>query len=608
MPDTHQSPKIGLTRKLGRLFSARNLGAVLFSAACVLTLVALFFTGENWRGKRAWQNCRRELESKGESLEWAARMGPPVPDEQNVFKAPHISEWFVKDRSSNSYSNAFADIASAVTTCAQGHEDEPFVVGTISEGQNADLTDKADIILHYSGAPKAGFSAEDIATLVGALRNTFGRFPFDGPSLKGAQGHFVFVAGPTNFNRPLSVAILTDSSIRREELQSLFESTDRSNSSLTSPGVRVELFGSNAFKVSFAQREAILATRYLACADELTPALADLRKALERPLAQIDIKNTPPWGIPIPNFVAVRTAAQTIAQRAQCYLLMNQPERALQELTLLHGIHRLLDAPPVTLVAAMIDVAVTGLYTSIVAEGLHLHAWREPQLISLQQQLQDVRLLTYLRGAIDTERAASCQIFGNSPASEFDSIFDFARKTNLWERLREPSYVLARSMPRGWIYQNMKSIALQDQWFMEACPSNGVINPSQVDQLGDKSIRSLEKLSPYNVLARIAMPNYLKAFRTTARNQAIIAEAYLACGLERFHLAHNDYPADLETLMPNLAFSVPVDPIKGEKLRYRRLTTGDYLLYSVGWDGIDDGGVLAKSPNEGDWVWDRNNP
>ena len=606
MPETPQSSGSGSARKLAWLFSARAIGVILFSAACLLTLIALFYTEENWRGKRAWQSCRHELESKGETLDWATRISRRVPDEQNIFKAPHLSEWFVKNRPGNNYSNAFATLASAVTTCAQGRRGEPFVVGTISQPLNTAALANADVILHFSGAPNPRFAAADIENLSHALCNSFGGATLGSPSLKGAQGTFVFVAGPTNLNRPLHLAIVSDATIKTEDLHSLFDATGRGNGSSPALGFRVEFVGSNQFKVSFTQSETIFAASYLECADELSPPLDELRKALERPFALLDVENTPPWGSPIPNFVAVRTAAQAIAQRAQCYLLVNQPDQALKELTLLHGMHRLLDPQPVMLVSAMIDVAVRGLYTSIVAEGLRLHVWREPQLITLQQQLHGVRLLTSLRAAIDTERAASCELFGNTPASQFDSIFDFAQKTNLWAKLTEPSYALSRFMPRGWIYQNMKSIALQDQWFMEACPSNGVVKPSEVDELGEKSIRSLQKLSPYNVLARIAMPNYLKAFQTTVRNQAMAAEAYLACGLERFRLTHNDYPPDLDALTPGLADNVPPDPVNGGKLRYRRLGADDYLLYSVGWDGIDEGGRTGKSAAEGDWVWDRN--
>ena len=74
------------------LFSWRTIRRTLIALACFATLIALFYTEENWRGKRAWENCKRELESKGVVLDWSAYIPPPVPDDQNFFKAPGIKE------------------------------------------------------------------------------------------------------------------------------------------------------------------------------------------------------------------------------------------------------------------------------------------------------------------------------------------------------------------------------------------------------------------------------------------------------------------------------------------------------------------------------------
>ena len=44
-----------------------------------MTLIGLFYTEENWRGKRAWENCKRALEAKGIKMEWAEDIPAPVP-------------------------------------------------------------------------------------------------------------------------------------------------------------------------------------------------------------------------------------------------------------------------------------------------------------------------------------------------------------------------------------------------------------------------------------------------------------------------------------------------------------------------------------------------
>jgi len=77
---------------------------LLVGTAVVFTSVAAFYSFENWRGKRAWENSRRQLEAKGEVLDWAAYVPPPVPDDQNLFKAPGISDWFVQDSSGSGLS------------------------------------------------------------------------------------------------------------------------------------------------------------------------------------------------------------------------------------------------------------------------------------------------------------------------------------------------------------------------------------------------------------------------------------------------------------------------------------------------------------------------
>jgi len=49
--------------------------------------------------------------------------------------------------------------------------------------------------------------------------------------------------------------------------------------------------------------------------------------------------------------------------------------------------------------------------------------------------------------------------------------------------------------------------------------------------------------------------------------------------------------------------------MNGEPLRYRVAGDDNYVLYSVGWNGVDDGGTGVKKSNgaidpmQGDWVW-----
>jgi len=91
MNETPKDSVDQLPRKKGfwrRQFSWQGLRRALLGLAVLITLMALAVTEENWRGKRDWENYRRELEAKGERLDWQAFAPPTVPDDQNLFTSP----------------------------------------------------------------------------------------------------------------------------------------------------------------------------------------------------------------------------------------------------------------------------------------------------------------------------------------------------------------------------------------------------------------------------------------------------------------------------------------------------------------------------------------
>ena len=79
--------------------------------------------------------------------------------------------------------------------------------------------------------------------------------------------------------------------------------------------------------------------------------------------------------------------------------------------------------------------------------------------------------------------------------------------------------------------------------------------------------------------------------------------AETACALERFHLANRAYPPTLAELTPQFLANIPSDFMDGQPLRYRRLDDHKFVLYSVGLDRKDDGGLIPAKEEPGDWVW-----
>jgi hypothetical protein len=77
-----------------------------------------------------------------------------------------------------------------------------------------------------------------------------------------------------------------------------------------------------------------------------------------------------------------------------------------------------------------------------------------------------------------------------------------------------------------------------------------------------------------------------------------------AIALKRFQLKHGNYPERLSDLTPEFLVSVPLDPVDGQPLRYRRNADGTDLLYSIGEDGVDGGGDTTAL-NASNWNWQR---
>jgi len=97
--------------------------------------------------------------------------------------------------------------------------------------------------------------------------------------------------------------------------------------------------------------------------------------------------------------------------------------------------------------------------------------------------------------------------------------------------------------------------------------------------------------------------------------QTAVDLAAIACALERWRLAHGQFPETLDSLAPGLMDPLPHDIINGRPLKYHRTTDGRFVLYSVGWNGTDEGGTvgLTKSGERvdattGDWVWGGGQP
>jgi len=585
---------------IGWCRSWQNLRRVLLGGAVLGTLVAIFYTEEYWRGKHAWDNYRHELEAKGAVLDWEKFIPAPVPDDQNFFMtSSNIRIRFVKAQND-------AQIAAQtnLTWLNASYKDFP---SQRFSSTNAPVM--ADLIV----VPLAMFTTNTVASLSlslddsnraekiqGVIRATLGR------CVNGAAG-FRFSEFDLGHRQPARILLAADVVPSVAEFKNLIPSDLATNIG------RLQLEPTadpKMFQVKLIADTTTPAAEYLRWSDQFAPAFDEIREALKRPYAMVPGDYSEPYLMPIPNFVTMRWLAQTLAQRVQCHILIGEPGKALPDLTLMHDVCRILEhqptGRPMTLVEAMINVAITGLYTETVKNGLRNHCWNEAELATLQAQLKEDNLRPYLIEAFRDERVHTVRLGERANFEKLlnGELFGYHQKRPLLENLG--AHMAFGLIPQGWIFQNLKLAVKLNQNLIESTDeSSAQISPKKIESAMREMKSVTEHRTPFNLLASISVPNFTKAFQTFAYNQTMANETQIVCALERYHLARGGYPESLEYLVPQFMDKIPGDVISVEGLHYRRTNTGSFILYSVGWNETDDDGRPGSlnDPKNGDWVW-----
>jgi hypothetical protein len=257
-----------------------------------------------------------------------------------------------------------------------------------------------------------------------------------------------------------------------------------------------------------------------------------------------------------------------------------------------------------TLVSAMINVAVVGLYVDTIADGFRLHAWKEPQIIMLQKQLEQINLAPFLKESFHDEQLSAWRLTQTDIIAKLEIQRD--PSATLWQKIRNlrPPNIL-----KGLFILNAVTVIEMEQKIIDSIdPVQKMVSPQKMAEF-QREEEALDhshawQVLPYKFLAVIFVPNFTKGMQTFAFIQTKTDEAQIVCALERDRLAHGKYPETLGDLTPQFIEKLPHDIIGGQPLKYRRTNDGNFILYSIGWNETDDGGQFCSNPyDKGDWDW-----
>ena len=122
-------------------------------------------------------------------------------------------------------------------------------------------------------------------------------------------------------------------------------------------------------------------------------------------------------------------------------------------------------------------------------------------------------------------------------------------------------------------------------------------------QWGETAIPKIKALD--SKLTVNLLPAFDAFFGAVARNRTTLAGTECLVAVRRYALAHGSLPADLAAATGEAGLkAVPTDPYSGQPMRYK-VIDGKPVVYSVGWDRKDDGGVVDwdNGNRDGDFIF-----
>ena len=345
-------------------------------------------------------------------------------------------------------------------------------------------------------------------------------------------------------------------------------------------------------------------TRYEPLLDQYAQTTA------ERPQTRFPVLWTkrPSWSIALPHYSRLQSLASTLRLRAVAELAASQTPAARRDIALGFRLRQGVKDDPV-LIAGLVDNTMIGLLIQPIWEGLAARQWSATDLDALRDELQDINALWEYQQEVRGELVVSTACWADD-MQDRDQAREFARMlpdmTNMtigeeegasWFTPKRWLWQLLPYWPRGWYEQNaaVASGYLKEDGIDLVDPVNRRVLLAKTKE-ADQVLKNIP-MTPYTAVARVFMSVYPSVSKKFAQTQTTVDEAITACTLEKYYLDHHTYPAALAMLVPQYLDRVPNDVIDGAPLRYRLTVDGRYQLYSIGWNGKDDGGPIDWPPD-----------
>ena len=338
--------------------------------------------------------------------------------------------------------------------------------------------------------------------------------------------------------------------------------------------------------------------------------LASFQNLTNHPVLDFNLDYQNGFDLQLPNLAGLKRSAQWLSASALYNLHQGNPKDACADVRAMLAVVRG-EADERILISQLVRIAIASMAAGPTWEILQDPDVSDDDLAQLQQDWQSLEFIAPIEQSMMFERVWYLQDIKQirQSSEKFDKLWGefYAPDAPLKKNKDMYSSPIRRSLfLRKWD-------ELRWRWFwsyqdeLRGLPSFQVgIDATRMAEtnnsfLSAEAFADLARLKPVQNSSD-TLRNYFSqsgsalqaTLRRTATSETARNMVVTAIALKRYELRHHQFPATLDQLTPDLLPSVPIDCMDGQPLRYRLIADGTFLLYSVGENGVDDGGNPSK--------------
>ncbi len=347
------------------------------------------------------------------------------------------------------------------------------------------------------------------------------------------------------------------------------------------------------------------------------PVLDRIQRTLREPQIAQRLDYAQGFNVLLPHITKFKSVAQQLSWATALALHEGRLDAAASRLDALLALPEALRDEPL-LISQLVRIAITGIAFNATWEALQADGWTDTQLAALQARWDSFEFLIPLSRSMSMERAMGLDFVDKLRKSDtaYDQVLAGASGGgSSWPSAPAspgdvPNFVggvveqsLATTEQKipillwrwRWSYHDEDALLRVYDSLLEF---TGAMESGRTFVEARDALRRKEAAleaefsgSPRRfMVSAVLPPSVSRAFDRVGRMEVQREMALAAIALKRYELREHHAASALADLVPGILARVPRDFIDGQPLRYDVNPDGSWLLYSVGENGVDDGG------------------